>query len=365
MDFMRIAKECARRSYQVRIYTMYWHGVHPPNFEIIRVPVSRYLRKNLYQDYARWVCQHLHEHTVDKFVGFNCLPKPHVYYAADGCYQQRLSDYRHKLYRYTPRARRFLRHERAICESQSHLLCLNQKCCDAFQKYYNVPEARLHLLPPAIRFAPLDDSRAYDETKKRARLRTINTLGLPISTHKDAKILLFIGSHATTKGLDRVVHALRALSRHAAKQSALPILWVVGRKPSYRYLWQIRLAGLEHQVCFIQPRNDLAPLMQAADLLVHLPRWEVSCQVLLEAMTQGLPVLTTVMPGYAHHVQIAQGGIVLPLPFSQTQCNAQLVAMINQPALLKEQGIRALEYTRTCDWNPAHATKKAVDIISA
>jgi UDP-glucose:(heptosyl)LPS alpha-1,3-glucosyltransferase len=174
-----------------------------------------------------------------------------------------------------------------------------------------------------------------------------------------------VGSKAHTKGLDRAIRALKALSQHPGFESRLPVLLVIGKRPNSRYLWQIRRFGLEQQIYFIPQQDDLSMYMQAADMLIHLPRWEMAGMVLLEALAHGLPVLTSAIAGYAEHVQQSGAGVVLSLPFSQTYCNSQLITMLEQPQLLKKQATQGLRYARKQDWDPQHATKRAVDIIEA
>ena len=57
--------------------------------------------------------------------------------------------------------------------------------------------------------------------------------------------------------------------------------------------------------------------MAAADVLVHPSRLDVTGQVILEAIVNGLPAVVSGICGFAEHVRAAQAGIVLPEPFSQ------------------------------------------------
>ncbi len=55
--------------------------------------------------------------------------------------------------------------------------------------------------------------------------------------------------------------------------------------------------------------------MAAADLLVHPARYDTTGTVILEAVVNGLPVITTAACGYARHVDFAGAGIVVREPF--------------------------------------------------
>jgi UDP-glucose:(heptosyl)LPS alpha-1,3-glucosyltransferase len=69
--------------------------------------------------------------------------------------------------------------------------------------------------------------------------------------------------------------------------------------------------------------------MSAAELLVHPAYSENTGTILLEALTVGLPVLTTDVCGYAVHVVKAGAGIVLPSPFHQESFNRELAGTLD------------------------------------
>ena len=58
--------------------------------------------------------------------------------------------------------------------------------------------------------------------------------------------------------------------------------------------------------------------MAAADLFVHPARYDTTGTVILEALVNGLPVVTTEVCGYATHVTAADAGLVIPEPFRQS-----------------------------------------------
>jgi UDP-glucose:(heptosyl)LPS alpha-1,3-glucosyltransferase len=67
-------------------------------------------------------------------------------------------------------------------------------------------------------------------------------------------------------------------------------------------------------------------LMAAADLLVHPARHDTTGTVILEAVVNALPVITTSTCGYAQHVIAAQAGIVIREPFNAAAFAAALSA---------------------------------------
>ena len=79
---------------------------------------------------------------------------------------------------------------------------------------------------------------------------------------------------------------------------------------------------------FLGFREDIPELMAAADMLVHPSRLDVTGQVILEAIVNGLPVgrhrRTADLPSMCEK---AGAGIVLPEPFSQADLDAALARM--------------------------------------
>jgi UDP-glucose:(heptosyl)LPS alpha-1,3-glucosyltransferase len=65
-----------------------------------------------------------------------------------------------------------------------------------------------------------------------------------------------------------------------------------------------------------------------ADLLVHPAYNENTGTVLLEALVAGLPVLCSAVCGYAHYIDQAAGGRVIPEPFSQATMDDFLQKML-------------------------------------
>ncbi len=87
----------------------------------------------------------------------------------------------------------------------------------------------------------------------------------------------------------------------------------------------------------------MAPLIAAADVLVHPSRKDVTGTVILEALANGLPIVTTEACGYAAHVIRAGAGIVISGKFDNAAFRAAMVSA--QDAGLRAEWRRnALDY---------------------
>ena len=90
-------------------------------------------------------------------------------------------------------------------------------------------------------------------------------------------------------------------------------LWMVGAGPMQDEVTDLRAAlGLEDRVVLTGERGDVAQLLAAADVFVLSSAWEGLPLGLLEAMAQGLPVVSTDVGDVAGVLPAAAGGLVPP-----------------------------------------------------
>jgi UDP-glucose:(heptosyl)LPS alpha-1,3-glucosyltransferase len=208
-----------------------------------------------------------------------------------------------------PRYRAYAELERAALApgGAERVLTLSSAQRDAFLTNHHVSPDRLVLLPPTV-----DALRARPVPGPAERAAARAALGLL----GDGPVWLWIGLQPKTKGLDRALAALAAIP--AAR------LIVSGLEPSSKAgAAMARLAarlGVANRVVWLgfASEADLARAMAAADLLVHPSRADVTGTVILEAMANGLPVITTALCGYGEHVVKAGAGVVLAEPFRAT-----------------------------------------------
>ena len=97
---------------------------------------------------------------------------------------------------------------------------------------------------------------------------------------------------------------------------------------------------------FLGPREDVPRLLLGADLLIHPAYHENTGTVLVEALAAGLPAIASAVCGYAHYVDEARAGWIVPEPFDQQVFN-RLVRDALENDRLEEFGRRGLEFART------------------
>lgn len=151
-DFMRIALECQQRGHQIRVYTLIWEGDVPPGFEVLVAPVKAFFNHRRNEKLSAWMEADLAKRPVDRLIGFNKMPGLDVYYAADGCFEDKAQNLRSPLYRKWGRYRHFADYERAVFakDSKTQVLMISEVQQPLFIKHYDTPPSRFHLLPPGI-----------------------------------------------------------------------------------------------------------------------------------------------------------------------------------------------------------------------
>lgn len=338
-DFLRIALACQARGHAIRVYTLSWQGEVPAGFEVVTVPVRALTNARRYEKFSAWVGRDLAQRPAERVVGFNKMPGLDVYFAADPCYEEKAQTLRNPLYRLSGRYRHFAAYERAVFapESRTEILMISQVQQPFFEKHYATPKSRFHLLPPGI----ARDRRAPPEAPAiRAAFRA--EFGL---SHDDL-LLLQIGSGFKTKGLDRSLQALAHLPEDLRGRTRLI---AIGQDEPSQFQRMAAGLGLAGQVDILAGRDDIPRFLLGADLLVHPAYNENTGTVLLEALVAGLPVLCSAVCGYAHYIDEAAGGRVIPEPFAQATLDGFLQEMLVDRAQRAVWQRNALAWAESAD----------------
>ena len=347
-DCLAIARLCASRGHDVTIFTRTWRGEQPKEIKI------RLFGRHGWTNIARnrnWIRQletALPAGRFDCIAGFNKLPDLDVYYGADPCFVAKARQTKSWWYRQMPRYRHYANLERAVFARglRTQLLMLTDRDRTQYQEVFSTETERFHLLPPNATY------RAFTVVERMAMREKIRSAsGWPA----DTRLIVFVGSDFHRKGLERALVALASLAGSAVPEQ----LAVIGDRQPGRFAGLARSLGVANRVHFLGGRHDVPDWMMAADVLLHPAHVETAGIVLLEALTFGLPVLTTAACGYAPHVARA-GGTVLTEPFLQVDCNRALAELL-EPSLNAARRARALEYAARADLYSCH--QRVVEMI--
>jgi len=349
-DCLKTAGLCAARGHHVTIFTRTWQGEPPEGISVELF--GRHGYSNVGRN-RRWVAQlnaTLPLRGLDVVVGFDKLPGLDVYYGAAPCYVARMARLKPAWYRWLPRYRHFRRLEESVFQRgrKTELLLLTPHEIPTYQQLYQTESDRFHVLPPGI------ERRNFSEEAQRAARQRLR------AEHRwsdSERLLLFVGSGFRVKGLDRAINALAALPESLRSQTRLV---VIGQNRNTEFALLASRLGVRDRVHFLGGRHDVPDWLLSADLCFHPAYSESAGMILLEAMTAGLPVLTTDTCGYAFHVNRADAGIVLSSPFGQAGCNAALAEILTSQRRAQWR-TNGLAYAAREDLYGCH--ERALDII--
>ncbi len=216
-------------------------------------------------------------------------------------------------------------------ESDTKILLISPREKKIYQNFYYTQNGKFHLLFPGIEKRSFSNEEALIVRNKTREFYKIS----------EEKIwLLFVASDYALKGLGRILDSICVLD---AKFSEKIILTVVGQDKNTSYQEFLTQHAIKTRVDFLGASDNVYELMSSADLLVHPAKLELAGKVLLEAIVNYLPVLTTAVCGCASYIEESDGGQVLSEPFSQARFTATLEDML-QPGMLQQYKKNLLSY---------------------
>ena len=204
-----------------------------------------------------------------------------------------------------PRYRTFARLERNSFERRvtTKVILLSQNQLIEYRSVWKTELHRLILLSPTI--SSVRRRPEYRVNGTRQNIRT--QLGL----NQDDWVWIAVGVQPKTKGLDRIIQALQYFPDAR--------LLIAGMhdtsKASAKMADRARKLGVSSRISWLGHREDIPALMSAADLMLHPARYDTTGTVILEAIVNGVPVITSSACGYSRHVESADAGIVIKEPF--------------------------------------------------
>ncbi|MEN2785588.1 glycosyltransferase [Sphingomonas qilianensis] len=132
----------------------------------------------------------------------------------------------------------------------------------------------------------------------------------PAAPHFAGKYILAMGRLAPQKGFDVLIRAY-AQSR-AREKMALVIAGQGGHRGWYESIAESE--GVAKHVHFVGHIDEPFPLLRECEMFVLSSRWEGFPNVLLEAMSLGRPVISTILPSGAHDmIEHGTNGLLVPV----------------------------------------------------
>ncbi len=313
-DCVAIARHIRARGHDVVIFTSFKDDSDFADDLVVAVlPVRPGTNHRMQEDFAATFRLATSLQAFDLAVGFDKLTHLDVLYCADPSVYWRMT--RERLRFLFPRYRTYLDLERASFGrgSATKLLMLSEQQLLEYRRAWGTAPERLTLLPPTIsahrRHPEFRDGRVRADLRRRFALAPADW------------VWCAIGVQPHTKGLDRTLRAMRAFPDAKLMVAGIASDGTRAAKAMAALAKKLKLLD---RISWLGHREDVPELMAAADLLVHPARYDTTGTVILEAIVNGLPVVTTSVCGYAAHVGAAEAGIVIDDPFD---CGAFAAAL--------------------------------------
>jgi UDP-glucose:(heptosyl)LPS alpha-1,3-glucosyltransferase len=208
--------------------------------------------------------------------------------------------------------------EAALMATNPWLLSISNLMSDFARTYFALPEDHIVMLRYGIDLARYDpDSAAFPSrefVRAQWKIRPDQTVGM------------FIGHNWIRKGVPEAIEAL-GLLQSQGKAGNL-VLLVVGRDDPHRYRRQAQRLGVADRVIFAGIAGDPRPFYRAADFLLLPTRQDTCSIVVLEALTMGLPVITTMQNGASELIEPGRQGLLTERGDSPALARAMLDMLV-------------------------------------
>ena len=235
------------------------------------------------------------------------------------------------------RSHKFGRLRMRILSRIDALLAISRPLVDSFIAC-GFPERKIKYIPQGVdraRFAPIDRSQ-------RPGIRA--SLGLP----EEAGVVVFVGTIIHRKGVDWLVESWIQVQ----KQNPQAVLCLVGedvfdeshshRTALNEYVEELKRLVAEHRlnVRFCGFNSDIVPWLQAADIFALPSRQEGFGNVILEAMSCGIPSVVTPMDGVARETVVpGQTGFIVE---DVDELAARLIELLGDDEMARAFGRRSM-----------------------
>ncbi len=175
-------------------------------------------------------------------------------------------------------------------------VCVSKDVAEFSHKLGKIPEHKLAIIPNGV------DAELFSSAKPA----DLGQFGIP----PNAKTAIVVGRLERQKGPFVLLESLEKL---LPENPDLHVLFV-GSGPLQNQLQETaKTKKMENQVHFAGWRSDIPELMKAASFLVLPSRWEGMPNVILEAMSAGLPVAATEVEGTSELVDDRVTGLLVPI----------------------------------------------------
>jgi D-inositol-3-phosphate glycosyltransferase len=242
--------------------------------------------------------------------------------------------------------------ERALITKSDRVIASSESEGNYLEYLYDSPKGKIVIIPPGVDtelFRPMN----MDEAK--------NHIHMPSSK----KLILFAGRIEPLKGIDVLMYAIKiVLTRNPSYPVCLCIVGGDISQPqsewsqTHRALNALRkLLGLTASVTFVgqRPQHELPYYYNAAEMVVMPSHYESFGLSALEAMSCGVPVITTNVTGISSLIDEKHSSLITTVN-NPLLLASQIEYFLHQPQKRNEVGSSLRKHVMDLSWD--HIAKK-------
>jgi UDP-glucose:(heptosyl)LPS alpha-1,3-glucosyltransferase len=315
--FSWLAKELSRRGHEVHVFAMKVEKTPVKEYQVHTIPVWRFPQSLRLLSFLYGSNRAVRPYQFDIIHGVGWTLAMNIFNPHGGVEQaylkQEFLSITNRFYYVYKFLKRYLspqHHLKLWIQRRQYLsprvkkiIAISQMVKSDILRYYELPQEKITVVFNSVdleRFHP-QNRQIYREAKRR-------TLGVEPNT----LVLIFAGNNYRLKGLEPLLKALVLLKRSFPSQPFR--LLIAGRGQKGRYLRMARKLGVSDLTLFLGPVKEMEQYYAASDIYVH-PTFYDSCSLtVLEALANGLPVITSRFNGAADAFLSDRGGKVIEGP---------------------------------------------------
>lgn len=283
------------------VITREWQGDVNPNWHIHLCDPMKWGRVSRERGFANAARKIWQQEKFDIVQSHERIPGCDIYRAGDGVHRRWLLQRSRLLPAW--RGKRLLtdrfhsyvmnaEQEMYAAPELKSVICNAQMIKNEIMADFGLPDEKITVIYNAI------DNQKFLPATEAQRHQLRQQFNIPQQAH----CLIFVGSGFERKGLEAAIRAVAPTDS---------ILLVVGQdKDEKRYRGLAQSLGCEQRIRFMGVQKQTLPFYQAADALLLPTLYDPFPNVILEAMSCGLPVITSQTCGGAEFIQQGVNGFV-------------------------------------------------------
>lgn len=338
---VNLVKALAQRGHKITLYVINQEIPLPKEIEIKKISVPKFPLWLRFLAFAYFAGKEIKKSSYDVSIGFGKVWGLDVVRPSGGChraYEERMqviqlqrSSFSAILKRVKSKVSIFkfvnrLIEDKMFSENPA-IIAVSELVKNDINRYYPEMKGQIEVIFNGKNAKELNVSKS---------LKARETLCQNYNISKNSIIFLMVATNPVLKGLEELLKSFRYFDSSFLR-TYNPHLILLGSKKSSTINRLIKQNGLSQRVNLISFTSEIENYYCGSDILVHPTNYDAFANVCLEAMSYGLPVLTTKMNGGSEIYTNFKNGIILNTTDSQKL--AITIMKIVKANQLKEIGL--------------------------